>query len=296
MADAITSKSLKNKPKIFKAQWSTALRKCNSINSTAFKIGQTLIHEWANHETLKCIVKQQTIAVETGVSTKTVQRCVLALERAGFLHVERFNGHSHPCKFFFNIPNDNGSQCQQENRVDRCVPPTHETEWTNVSGRVDTSVHGNQPEPINLSNLYSTDVEKTNLEDFISKYPRRGDIKKIATEYKNTISSGVLHQQLVFAIQAYCRENSDNINNGKMNYLKLPNNWLQERCYDRYPMPTEGNKIKTICGVSILTVQGIRDGKPYMCRDVTPSTAAALIAEKHITVAQCKSVGLAIGL
>ncbi len=284
----------RNEAKQYKAQWITALRKCKVIHGTAFRIGNALIYEWANHETLKCIVKYSTIADETGCSTKTVQRCIKALERAGFLRVERFNGHSNACKFFFDLPNNNISAHPQKKRVDISVHPKPQTEWTYMSDRVDICVHGNKPEPINLSNLHTADAEAQNFDEFISKYPRKGDVKKSKAAYDTAIAAGITHKHLLYAVHAYSQENSENIENRKVAFLKYPNLWLKERYYDRYPMPKSSANMELRCGVSPATIKGIQEGKIYMCRNVSASQAQALIDAGHVTRAQCSSAGVMV--
>lgn len=265
----------RNETKQYKAQWVTALRKCKILHGTAYRIGSTLIYEWANHETLKCIVKHSTIAAEIGCSTKTVQRSIQLLERAGFLRVERFNGYSNACKLFFDLPNDNISAHPQKNRMD-------------------IGVHGNKPEPINLSNIHTADADAQKFNEFISKYPRKGDVKKSKAAYDTAIAAGITHKHLLYAVHAYSQENSENIKNRKVAYLKHPNIWLKERYYDRYPMPSSSGNLDLVCGISPATIKSIKEGKAYLCRSVSSLQARALITTGHVTHEECRLAGLSI--
>jgi len=147
------------------------------------------------------------------------------------------------------------------------------------------------------NNYKSFRVEATpshkNFLEFYALCPRAGGTEETEKAYDEALVSGKTHQELMYALRCYREHNADNLKNRTLQYVKFSHLWLSDRYYDRYPIP-DTKPVDLICGINPLTVQAIRDGKAYACRQVSSHAAAALVAGNHVTAEQCRGAGVAL--
>lgn len=75
-----------------------------------------------------------------------------------------------------------------------------------------------------------------------------------------------------------------------------PASFLNGRRWEDEPFASTDSipNLKLICGVNEMTIEGIRKGHSWMCRNISASTAHALIEGGYITKDQCKAAGISL--
>lgn len=127
--------------------------------------------------------------------------------------------------------------------------------------------------------------------EFYEKYPRRGDREATKEAYQALLADGQSHSDLMAALERYRDENSENIKNGKHQYLKYSNSWLTERYFDRYQGSTNSRAAKQEA-ILRQRAEAIRKGQSWVSRHVSTDSAQAMVERGMVTEAECIAIGL----
>lgn len=127
--------------------------------------------------------------------------------------------------------------------------------------------------------------------EFFEKYPRPGNREATEEAYQAVLADGHSHSDLMAALKRYCDENSENIENGKRQYLKYSHSWLTDRYFDRYQGSTNDRPVNH---EEILKqrANSIREGHSWVSRHVSAVSAREMVARGMVTETECAAVGL----
>lgn len=269
-----------------------------------------------------CFPKQEYLMDKTGRGSSSVNAALSGLEGKGLIKREQQtnpkNNQRMPTHYILGFDLDASPKPTPNSGVGPAKPPAgsnreQKADPTPNSG--DGSISGFQADPspvFDQSQLLKTgdaikeepvkepvkepfvaEATQKGFSEFYDMFPRAGDRDATKDAYFAAIESGdVSHAHLIDAVKAYKVDNAENIQRRTLQYLKYSDTWLTERYFDRHPQKATGAAVDLICGVSPLVVKAIQDGKSYLCTNVTPSTARALIAGSHVTPEQCRNAGV----
>lgn len=177
-----------------------------------------------------------------------------------------------------------------EHSCNKCAPPPLEMHPSPAGHAPKLPVTSNEKpeEPV-----CAAEAANTRFSEFFEQYPRPGNRVETKAAYEAALAEGVSHYHLMAALKRYCVENSDNIEGGKLQYVKQSQAWLNERYFERYQRDATDRPVNPD-EILEQRANAIRKGLEWAGRKYSAVQARQLVARGMVTEDQCAAVGLSL--
>lgn len=127
-------------------------------------------------------------------------------------------------------------------------------------------------------------------ENFLSAYPRIGNLARTQKELRKAIEAGVFPEHILAGAKAYADEQSGN----KRQFISMSENWLKDRRWETFEtnVTQRGDPKEAAKAAEENAVRAVKSGIHAMCQKISTAQALAMIRAELITVEEARRVDL----